>query len=139
LECEIKRLADKLNAQGLLKLRKVDPPTFTTRGGVMHKTNPFLDFIGCTRNGQMITFEVKCIHSHRLPLIPKGKKGKGISFNQKEAILDWANAGSICGCIWFNGVDYLWISPALLMEHVTQGKKSIMDTDCQLMTVIQGD
>lgn len=111
-------------ARGILRARKVDPPTKTFgKGKIIHLENPFLDFVGTwtERSGRALFFECKSTSSHRLPF-----GAGGITDNQTESLRQWAYAGAVAFVLWeYKGLVKL-IPQTVLGLALAKGARSIM-------------
>lgn len=79
--------------QGLLMLRKTDPPVRHVRGRVIFLDNPWLDYAGCwaERGGPMLCLEVKSTVKTRLDL----------SDVQRGSVMKWELFGAVVAVIWY--------------------------------------
>lgn len=139
---ELESMVKKQAADIGISLRKVDPPSLANGRFVMYKKNPFLDFIGCIPQnigptpqfGRMIQVECKSHKGGRLPLLGPKKKGSGLSHNQGQAIIDWAEQGALVGVIWCDHKEFWWIDAGGVMMALTQNMKSIPSDMCRNIT-----
>lgn len=92
--------------KGILRLKKVAPPTRTFGGGkktprqIMHLKNPFLDFVGCwtRRGGRAIMMEAKSTKVDKLCF-----GSNGITQSQLDAMHHWTFAGAVTFVLWQYG------------------------------------
>lgn len=118
--------------RGVLSLSKVAPPTLTTGRGIIHLSNPFLDYIGAwtERGGRMLHIEVKSTKEPRLRI----NGSPGLTDGQMIAFRRWHLSGSACGLVWMaNGLPR-WVSMAHLFEAHARGDKSIHADDARRIT-----
>jgi penicillin-binding protein-related factor A (putative recombinase) len=99
----IELLLTQYEAQGIARIRKVDPPTRTVQIGqgrakTINLANPFLDFFGTwtAREGRAVTFEVKHTEDDSLKICRSG----GITETQWAALRAWRQAGCATFVIW---------------------------------------
>jgi hypothetical protein len=99
---ELVATCKQYQAQGVLRMRKVDPPVRIMGGGagrqVMFLDNPFPDFIGAwtERGGRMVAFEAK---STKDPKLPVGGTG-GVNETQLRNLQHWRAAGAFTFILW---------------------------------------
>jgi penicillin-binding protein-related factor A (putative recombinase) len=120
--------AGKYERKGKLILRKVDPPSFTRliKGRAIHTllSNPFPDFIGCTKRGTTVCIEAKSTKEKRLAF---GKSG--IRQKQIDDLNAFRKFGAICGIIWDCGKFY-WVTLDDIKKAESDGRKSITPDYC---------
>lgn len=88
-------------AEGLLRIKKVEPPTRIVGGGqarrVIFMENPFLDWVGAwtERRGRAVFIECKSTGEGKLPF-----DGNGVTTLQLDAMRNWSNAGAVAFVLW---------------------------------------
>jgi len=116
---------------GLLRLKKVEPPTRTFGGAgrrqVVYLANPFLDFIGAwtEAGGRTVCLEVKSTQENRLPM----GGTSGLSGTQVETIFHWENAGAVVAVIWECPEGVFMVRPAGVRRAIAAGRKSLKPED----------
>lgn len=101
LEDAITRIGSAYEQQGILKIRKVDPPVRMIGTGnarrIIPMTNPFLDFVGTwtRRGGRALCIEAKSTDKTTL-----GIGSGGLTDNQWANLLDWRRHGAATGVLW---------------------------------------
>ncbi len=127
LENLIEQEAKRYEAEGLLMLRKADPPSFTRNiNGVavtMLTSNPFPDFVG-VMEGRMLCIEAKSTKEDRLPFGKSGLRSK-----QLDDLRQWRKFGAVVGVIWANPLGYHWVTLDDVDEVALKGKKSVKSCD----------
>lgn len=130
LEQQILSAAAKLEAEQLLVLRKVDPPTRMVKGKggwkVVRTASPFLDFVGVhSVTGQAVFIEAKTIsNGHRLEL---GEGG--LTAAQISALAIWsaarARVGVIVKLVGKFESTFWWLSGTEVFRATLHTQKSI--------------
>jgi penicillin-binding protein-related factor A (putative recombinase) len=98
----IYRTAAEYQHDGVLRLRKVDPPTRVVGGGanrrIIFQPNPFLDFVGCwtERRGRAVFIEAKSTSEPKLPF----DSSSGVTTSQLDSLRHWHNAGAVAFVLW---------------------------------------
>jgi hypothetical protein len=127
-ESLVTQVFDAYEAQGLARVRKVDPPTRVVYRGnrpmVIQLTNPFLDFIGpwTERQGRMIMIEAKSSDKPRLPF---DTTGDGISVEQLANMRSWAAHGAVTGALWQHAGSVRYVTLQMIDCHAREGRRSI--------------
>jgi len=120
-------------AAGVMRVRKVEPPTRIVGTGAQRKViflaNPFLDFVGTwtQRKGAMLNIEAKSTSEPRLPINRAG----GVSESQVRAIREWSLAGAYAVVFWEWEQGLKIITPAEISTAVNTGRASLKWGDCQ--------
>jgi penicillin-binding protein-related factor A (putative recombinase) len=120
--------AGAYETEGVMTLRKVDPPTQVVwRLGkpqvIFKKGNPFLDFVGCwtERGGCAVFLEAKSTNEQRLPIYSDG----GVSSLQMEALLRWERAGAAVGVLWEFKGEVRFVSTRVIRMNRHLGRSSV--------------
>ncbi len=98
----LESILTQYQSAGLLRMKKVEPPTRIVRGRILFLANPWLDYLGCwtERGGRMVTFEAKSTREPRLPLW-----SNGVTEKQIDTLRLWDHAGAVAFVLWEFGGD----------------------------------
>lgn len=122
--------------RGLLRVKKVDPPTRVVGSGAFRKViflaNPFLDFAGTwtERGGRAVFFECKSTTEQRLAV----GSSSGVTQDQCDALCHWQNAGAVTFVLWEVKPlgKVFFATPVMLAAALEKsGRKSITPADCE--------
>lgn len=133
LEDIIKKSGEAYEKKGILKIKKVSPPTAVIykkgKPEVIHQRNPFVDFIGCfiQKGSRMIHIEAKHYNKDRLPVNRKG----GITPNQCTSLQSWYEAGCIVGAIWQKDREFFWLGIDLINDCINEDRASVKPEECE--------
>lgn len=119
-EKALERTIIQYQSRGIMRLKKVDPPTKSFGGGrIIHLENPFLDYVGCWtgRGGRAIFIEAK---STKKPTLAMGSSG--ISDKQLDALRHWSNAGAAAFLLWQYNQLCLFVSAQSVALRFTERK-----------------
>ena len=89
-------------SKGILRMKKVDPPTRLLKLGgstkVIMLPNPFLDYVGSwtARHGRAVFMEAKSTSEPQLKINSDG----GLTVKQFEAMRQWQAAGAVTFVLW---------------------------------------
>ena len=132
-ERTVQDICDEYERKGIMRVKKVSPPTLVINKRVVHLPNPFPDFVGSftSYGGRMIALEVKSTMEPRLPL-----GDRGLTANQQDALHQWHAAGAIAYVLWIHdakmaAIPWSWINNG---SHA----KSIAWSDASMFCVKQG-
>lgn len=121
-------------AKGIMRLKKVEPPTRIIGGGhfkrIIFLPNPFLDFVGTwtERAGRAVFIEAKSTSEPKLPL---GSDG-GVTAKQVDALRDWHGAGAAVGVLWEVKGDVFFVGVRKLLAVLeVEGRKHLKPHDCE--------
>lgn len=117
--------------QGLMRLKKVDPPTRIIRGQVLFLENPFLDYAGvCTvENGRAVFVEAKSTSYPRLPIGGHG----GLSDKQIAALDMWETAGALVGVLWFHEEEMRFVTRSMAHDVLASPAASLKWTAAEVI------
>lgn len=127
LEQLITTIGNAYEAHRILKLAKVDPPSFVVRKESRYqaffKRNPFVDYIGSwsKRGGRTLAIEAKSTSKPTLALCCEG----GLRENQYINLHAWQNSGAAVGVLWEYDKTIKFLSLNKIMTILDTGKKSI--------------
>lgn len=94
----VERINLQYQRKGMMRLKKVDPPTRVFKGTVIFLENPFLDYAGVMtmERGRAVFIEAKSTSVARLAIGGRG----GVSDKQIGALDAWEECGAIVGVLW---------------------------------------
>lgn len=116
-------------SRGLLRVKKVDPPTKTFgRGQIIHLPNPFLDFVGCwtARAGRAVFFEAKSVTNK--PHLAFGSGG--LSDTQIESLRQWHAAGAVAFVLWERSGEVRLVTWPQIGDALKLGRRHLVWEDC---------
>lgn len=125
-------IAGAYERRGVLRMRKVDPPSAWTKRGVVLTDNPFPDFVGSwTRmGGRMIACEVKSTSEPKL-VLGKG----GITDGQAKLLTQWMESGAAVFVLWVYGSDMAFIPWGWIMRRPSGARRHIKWMEAGCMTL----
>lgn len=115
-ESLVEQVTTNYERKGIMRLRKVDPPTFMYNGQWVRKQSPFLDYVGTwtERNGRAIFLECKTTSHGKLPMLSKS----GLTDDQYKALKDWHLAGAVSCLLWANRSMVALVTASQLQTHI---------------------
>jgi penicillin-binding protein-related factor A (putative recombinase) len=130
-EATVEAILTQYTARGLLRLRKVEPPTRTIGGKgfrkVIYLPNPFLDYVGAwtEAGGRAVFMEAKSTSEDRLPMGGSG----GLSAGQVENLFNWTNAGAVAFVLWEAPAGVVFIRAESVRSAFVKNRKSLAPDD----------
>lgn len=123
LEEVILGTAAQYEREGVMRLRKVDPPLVLLRGQWILKASPFLDFVGSwtERMGRAIFIEAKSTKEPVLQVMGQG----GLKLTQYASLLYWHNAASAAALVWAVGEKAVLVPVDMIRGFVQDGPKRL--------------
>jgi penicillin-binding protein-related factor A (putative recombinase) len=120
--------AEVYEAEGVLTLCKVDPPTQVVWSRnkpkvIFKKGNPFLDFVGSwtERGGCALFLEAKSTKDDRLDIYAQG----GVTVAQVQSLLRWEKAGAAVGVLWERHGEIRFLSLLTIRKNRQLGRSSV--------------
>lgn len=133
-----KRIADSLalyQANGWMRIKKVEQPIKMFGRRVIHLKNPFLDFIGSwtERFGKMVAFETKSTSVPKLQT-----HSGGLTEAQIDAMRLWTRAGAVTFLLWdYKGNVNFWSHE--MVEEQTATRRHLRFEDGVGVPLIRND
>ena len=125
-EEQVEKVLLQYQIAGVLRARKVDPPTRWVMGRLIPQANPFLDFVGVwtERAGRSVFFEAKETAEPRLAI-----GGNGITATQRDSLVLWGLAGAVTFVLWrLRG--HTFFLPGPLVASIEKERKHVRPDDC---------
>ena len=118
------------SSKGLMRLKKVDPPTKIIGRKVIFLENPFLDYAGSwtEASGRSVFCECKSTKEPVLPIL-----SAGLNENQIRSLLKWHYAGSACFTLWDHAGNVYYIGMRKLIEKIHTGVRNFKPAECELV------
>ena len=117
----VERVCTSYERRGIMRLRKVDPPTFMINGQWVRKTSPFLDYVGTwtERGGRAIFLECKSTRGGKLPMFSKG----GLTDEQYKALQAWHQAGAVSCLLWLDRSMVALVTASQIETHIERARE----------------